>query len=164
MHTFEHESTRTQIHHNGDYAGEALVMIPVGPDMVEPEITMGPDGQRRLEVTMPCKALAEFSRSATLSEVVDVIEGLGFAASPSGARRAEARLEVDNRARVVRATDEGLVALDFYKDLAAAYVGRASTSPEAPHIGVRMTPEEAEDLAVQLRARAAEARSVDRAR
>lgn len=94
MHTFDWEDDRPHkeldaikcpdddqmvyIHHNGDYSGDAIVNVPVTVwDQIIVSSEMSPSsGGQRVEFKLPAKLLADFSRNATVHEVIGVIEDM----------------------------------------------------------------------------------------
>ena len=71
MHYFAHEETGVTINFNSDYSGDAMVTLPVGYDI---DVVYEEGG--RTEVKIPAKALAEFSRHATVRELVSKLEDM----------------------------------------------------------------------------------------
>lgn len=72
MHTFRHDPTGLTIHHNGDYSGDALVLVSES----SLERCSDSDGRVYYEMTVPCAALVAFSREAVLDAAVVALEGL----------------------------------------------------------------------------------------
>jgi hypothetical protein len=73
MHRYWHEEAGVMIHHNGDYSGDAFVVLREKPEIEEID---EPDGSKSYSITLPCAPLAQFSRWATLSEVTRVLEDM----------------------------------------------------------------------------------------
>lgn len=78
MHSFHHQSSGVNIHHNGDYSGEAKIMIPASIIDGKPLsglVELDADGN--LWVDVPCVALVAFSFAAAITKVINVIEDVG---------------------------------------------------------------------------------------
>lgn len=74
MHSTDHESSGTTIHHNGDYSGNAIINVAN-----EPKVFQGfrPDGTTYWSIEgIPCEALAQIGRAAAISEIVNFLEGM----------------------------------------------------------------------------------------
>jgi hypothetical protein len=73
MRSYHSEDPWMRIHHHGDMSGEALIFVR---DMPMPVLHHDERGEAYWEITLPCKPLAEFSRRATISEVVSLVENM----------------------------------------------------------------------------------------
>lgn len=73
MHSFHDEVTNITIHHDGDYGGEARIMLPkwLGIGKIEKATIQGIEFY---DIRLPCRVLAEFSESATVTKIVSSIE------------------------------------------------------------------------------------------
>lgn len=78
MHSFTHENTGVTIHHNGDYSGEAKIMIPARYLNDRPwEEIFDVDSHGTLTINViPAAALAALSHSAVISQVISAVENL----------------------------------------------------------------------------------------
>jgi hypothetical protein len=96
MHTFDWEDDRPHrelddvkcpgddqmiyVHHNGDYSGDAILNVPrdlyyaLARSVVTS--TNPVTHKERVEFKLPAKLLADFSRQATVREVIDVVENM----------------------------------------------------------------------------------------
>lgn len=70
MHSFHHNKTEITIHHNGDYSGDAIIVLPSKFDRQIHRV----DGST--EIQLPASVLVEFSRQATIDEITGLLEEL----------------------------------------------------------------------------------------
>lgn len=62
MHTFGHENVT--IHHNGDYSGDAIVLVENESDK----------GVVSNEFRIPCEALVNFSKAGIINQIISKLE------------------------------------------------------------------------------------------
>jgi predicted DNA binding CopG/RHH family protein len=73
MHSFDY-SDDVQIFHNGDYSGDAVINVRIS---AERQLSLSTEnGTTTVELHIPAAALVAFAHSATISQVIEVIEQL----------------------------------------------------------------------------------------
>lgn len=76
MHSFTHKNTGVTIHHNGDFSGEAKVIVPAalidGKPLSE-LVELDDQGNLWINV-IPAIALAAVSHTATIDQIIGMLE------------------------------------------------------------------------------------------
>lgn len=75
------DDQRVYIHHNGDYSGDATIVMPseMARQVLNSFRTTPPyDGtnQGRTEIKLPARMLADFARQATVREAIGALEDM----------------------------------------------------------------------------------------
>lgn len=77
MHTYSHDASGVTIHHDGDYGGDAIVVLPLDKLEIETERGVGDSSKIYMVIKgLPTEAFANFGRKATLDQVTEAVEGL----------------------------------------------------------------------------------------
>jgi hypothetical protein len=85
--SFQHDETGSSIHYNSDMSGMARVVLPFHPTFSQDYIVTDPNGEfhggkhypfatRFVSVDIPARLLADFSRMATIHEIICKIEDM----------------------------------------------------------------------------------------